>query len=112
MLGFRKPTPDELKHKAYLINSEWGPAGRIPREQRLADKFHKVLPATRAQWLDDFKAVDKSVEGFVLKGGRKTYSKESYAKAILEMHPWLNRRAIERTWFLTCYFAWHEGLDK
>ena len=39
---FRKPTIEELKNKAYIIYTEFGPKLRIPRDKRLADKFPQV----------------------------------------------------------------------
>jgi len=62
--------------------------------------------------VSDFKNVEKIVGALAEQGGRKVFTKESFAAKIHELHPWMNRKAIRRAWFLNCYFAWNEGCDR
>ena len=101
-----------MRNDAYIVYSEWGPQLRIPREKRLERKFPRVDASTRQCWIDDFKAVEKTVWCLAEQGGGKAFTRESFAKTVLEAHPWMDQKSIERVRFLTSYFAWHEGYDK
>ena len=109
---WRKRTPEEQRNDAYIVYSEWGPQLRIPHEKRLVQKFPRTDPATQQGWVSDFKNVEKTVHALAEQGGRKVFTTESFAAKMHELHPWMNRKAIKRAWFLICYFAWHEGYDR
>jgi hypothetical protein len=109
---FRAEPIEDKKNRALIIYFEFGPDGRIPRNERLAAEFPAVSEEIRLSWVEEFEQIDRGIWKFAEEGGTKIYSKESFSSAFKQTYPWMNDKAIEKAYFLMSYYAWHEGYDK
>lgn len=107
MWFFRKPTIEELKNKAYIVYTEFGPKLKIPRDKRLADKFPQVDKLTIDLWISEFKRIDTEIDEFLSE--TNGFNAEEFRKQISAKHPFMNKKSLERAEFLGSYMAWHEG---
>ena len=109
MSSAQPPSVAEIKSKAYLIYSEWGPPRQIPRDQRLADCFPDISPDTRRTWMKEFDEVEHAIWKAAEAGGPRTGSFQDFARHMKESFPFMNEDALGRAWTLTGYYTWHEG---
>ena len=107
---FRKPTTEELKNKAYIIYTEFGPKLKIPWDKRLADKFPQVDKWTINLWISEFKEISKEIDKFLFE--KNSFNNEEFRKQISAKHPFMNKKSLDRAGFLGSYMAWHEGYDR
>lgn len=102
-------TPDEVKSRAYLVWAEWGPNLSIPRAERLATEFPTVPATTRADWLQEFAAIEHAIWGAAEKGADKSMDLGQFAELLRKTFPFMSDQAVRKAWFLANYYAWHEG---
>jgi len=100
------------KSQAYVIYAEWGEARRTPRDQRLAECFPAVNEPERSAWLTEFKLVETEIWKIAEEGAQKHHTREAFEKRMFGHFPWMDKEALDKAWFLVCYYAWHEGYDK
>jgi hypothetical protein len=99
------------KSEVYLIYSEWGPALRTPRDERLAECFPAISEAERETCIREFEQVESEVWKVAKEGGQSRHTREAFDLRMSGCFPWISKAALERAWFLACYYAWHEGYD-
>jgi len=99
----------ETQSQAYLIYSEWGPESRIPRDERLADRFPEISTDTRRAWMTVFDQVEAAIWKIAEAGGPRTSSFEEFCRRMQETFPFMNDEALRRAWSRAGYYAWHEG---
>lgn len=100
---------DEAKSRAYLVYEEWGPDAGIPREERLAAEFPEVPPQQRIAWMEEFGAIGGFVWGKAEQGAQRAMSEADFVAELRAAFPFMNDEAANKAWFLTNYYAWHEG---
>lgn len=96
---------DELKSRAYLAYSEWGPEGVKHRDSQLADVFPDVPIETRRAWIAEFKQVDREIGNVVGRFGEHDFRK--FESLMRIKFPFLNHQAIHRAWTLFTYYSIH-----
>jgi hypothetical protein len=99
----------ETQSRAYLIYSEWGPDSRIPRDERLADRFPDIPEDTRRAWMAEFDRVEAAIWKAAEAGGPRTGSFETFARQMRDSFPFMSDEALRRAWSRAGYYAWHEG---
>jgi hypothetical protein len=99
----------ELKSEAYLVYAEWGPALRIPRDKRLAACYPTINEQDRNMWIQEFKKVKSKIWEIAEEGGPSRHTREVFDVRMSGHFSWMSKAALDKAWFLTCYFAWHEG---
>ena len=99
----------ETQSQAYLIYSEWGPESRIPRDERLADRFPEIPEETRQAWMTEFEQVEAAIWKAAEAGGPRTGRFETFARQMRESFPFMSDEALSRAWSRAGYYAWHEG---
>jgi hypothetical protein len=99
----------ELKSKAYLVYSEWGPQRLIPRAQRLAECFPEILEDTRQAWTKEFDQVEAAIWTVAEGGGPRTGSFEAFTRRMKGSFPFMNDEALRHAWSLAGYYTYHEG---
>jgi hypothetical protein len=103
---------NDKKNRAFQIYKEWGPKLRIPRDQRLAEKFPRIDESTRTSWLNEFKIVDEKIWEFAENIKSKPQTKESFAIAFKGQFPWINNNSIRECFGRMGYYIVHEGYDR
>lgn len=107
--NFTMKTDDELKSDAFLIYNEWGPNLRIPREDRLKAYFPKISSEVLRNWIIEFDSIHSFVWEIAKKGAGKSVKLDKFREDILRLHGFMNDEAIKKVWWLSNYYAWHEG---
>lgn len=98
MWPFTKPNLNDLQSKAYLVYHEFGPKLRIPRDERLFQKFRSVDRTTIKIWLDQFKSIDKEISEFV--GLDIDFDQKALEKHLKSKFPFLNKKALNKATFM------------
>ncbi|CAG0983374.1 hypothetical protein ANRL3_02280 [Anaerolineae bacterium] len=107
LLGDRREqtNDDELKSRAYLAYSVWGPEAVKHRDTQLADVFPDLPVETRRAWIAEFKQVDREISNVVGKFGEHDY--KEFDAHLRAKFPFLNHQAIHRAWSLFTYYSIH-----
>ena len=102
MWPFSKPTIEDFQSKAYLVYHEFGAKMRIPREERLEQKFPEIDRTTIKIWLSQFQSIDKEIEDFT--GPTVDFDREALKSHLRNKFPFLNRKALDKAAFLAWYW--------
>ncbi|MBI5029184.1 MAG: hypothetical protein HZB51_01555 [Chloroflexi bacterium] len=97
---------DEVKSRAYVAFTAWGPDGVKHRESKLADVFPDVPEATRLLWSAEFKKIDSEIWNIVQRGIREG-SQRRFARELQSKFPFMNKQALDWAWSLASYYAIH-----
>jgi len=104
--------PDTVLDEAYAIFEEWGPKRRIPRNERLANRFSTLTPEQIELLLGRKEAVSKTVWSIAERGGEAKLGAARVTEWLKEQHPFLHAAGLRQAVFLVNYYAWHEGYDR
>jgi hypothetical protein len=99
----------DIENQAYLIYSEWGPEIKIPRDERLADRFPDISADIRRAWMTEFDRVEAAIWKVAEEGGPRTGSFEAFTRRMKKAFPFMHAEALRRAWSRAGYYAWHEG---
>jgi hypothetical protein len=100
------------KNMAFLVFTEWGPEGLIPRPKRLAKLFPEVNKNVRTIWINEFETVDKKIWDFAENIKSTRHTEKSFSIAFKELFPWMDDKSVAKCFFLMNYYIVHEGFDK
>lgn len=98
---------DPLKSKAFLVYSEWGPAMKIPRGERLAAKFPSVPAEQREAWMREFAAVESYTQKLAGRAGILDGGEREIEAEVRERVPFLSRAAVAEVISRARYIAYH-----
>lgn len=93
------------KDYGYCVFAEFGPEVRIPRDQRLKEKFPRLAAATLTEWLADYEGLTEWIGRIADRGGADSIGRAETEQACMKSFPWLRRRGLRTAMFLTNYIA-------
>lgn len=98
MWPFSKPTIEGIESKAFIVYHELGSKQRIPREERLRQKFPQIDRTTIKIWLSQFQSIDREIQNLI---ATEIDLDEDKLKSYLKKRfPFLNRKALQKAAFL------------
>lgn len=112
LLRERKCRREHPKDYAYYIYSEWGPAGRIPRLQRLQQKLPDIDEIVLNEWIKEFSSIEEWIWRIASAGGSYGLGKMKTKELLQSKFPFLVMFGLQHACFLVGYYTWHEGYDK
>jgi len=98
-----------LKSKAFLVFCEFGPDLRIPRHERLADKFPSLSASQIDEWIEEFQAAQQIAYDVAIEHRREDWKPKRTLGILADRIPTLNNKAIAKLLNQACYFAMHDG---
>ena len=106
------PLSDAILDESYAMCEEFGPARRIPREERLTHKFPQLSAGELQEVLRKIDEVNKTVWSLAERGGGIKMPEQVVIAELRQNHPFLRHQGLARAVSLVNYFAWHEGYDR
>ena len=106
------PLTDDILDSSYALCEEFGPRGRIPREERLKEKFPQLSTSELHEVLDRVDQVSKTVWSIAERGGGRKLKRQKIIEELQRQHPFLRHEGLTTATFLVDYYAWHEGYDR
>ena len=103
---------DNVLDASYAICEEFGPDRRIPREERLKEKFPLLSAIELQELLHQIDEVSKTVWSVAERGGGIKLRQEEIIAELQKEHPFLRHDGLATALFLVDYYAWHEGYDR
>jgi hypothetical protein len=58
---------------------------------------------------EEFEKVESEIWKVAEEGGPKSYTFETFKERMIGSFPFMSDEALNRAWFLTGYYTWHEG---
>ena len=99
----------DLKSKAFLAFTEFGPELRIPREKRLIQKFPQLSTDQINTWITDYRKYEHLAFDIAIQHRHEEWQWKNTIKKLKEVIPDLNEKAIDKLLNQACYYAWREG---
>jgi hypothetical protein len=106
------PLTNDILDAAYALCEEFGPVRRIPREERLKQKFPQLSADELQELLHQVDAVNKTVWSLAERGGEIKIKGQEVRAELQRKHPFLRHDGLTTALFLTTYYAWHDGYDR
>jgi hypothetical protein len=106
------PLTDDIFDASYALCEKFGPVRRIPREERLKEKFPQLSAGELQELLNRVDEVSKTVWSVAERGGERKMKKQEIIAELQQKHPFLRHDGLARALFLVNYYAWHEGYDR
>jgi hypothetical protein len=111
--GKAMPLTDAILDASYAMCEEFGPEGRIPREERLKQKFPQLSAGELQELLRRVNEVNKTVWSLAERGGGIKMQERVVIAELQRNHPFLRHEGLARAVFLplttyrpVCSIAW------
>jgi hypothetical protein len=100
---------DTIFDASYALCKEFGPEGRIPRDQRLREKYPELSTAELQEIVRQVEAVAQTVGSLAERGGTRKIKKQEVIAELQGKHAFLQGEGLTMALFLVDYYAWHDG---
>jgi hypothetical protein len=97
---------------AYEVYEEFGAARRVPRRDRLRQKFPRLTVSEMDTLVNEMKEISKTVWSIAELGGEAKIGKDKIIALLQRRHPYLKADGLIRAVFMVNYLAVHEGYDR